>query len=42
MVSDGLQIVSIVVEVVTIGYLRGTAVAASVVGDNPITFGEEE
>src|SRR6266550_4787004 len=42
MVSDGLQIVGIVVQVVTIGYLRRTAVAASVVGDDPITFGEEE
>ena len=42
MISDGLQIVGIMVEVVAIGYLRRTAVAASVVRDDPITFGEEE
>ena len=42
MIGDGLQIVGIMVEVVTIAYLRRTAVAASVVGDDPITLGEEE
>jgi hypothetical protein len=42
MVSDGLQIVGIVVEVVAVGYLRRTAVPAPVVRDDPITFGEEE
>jgi hypothetical protein len=42
MVSDGLQIVGIVVEVMAIGYLRRTAVPAPVVRDDPITFGEEE
>ena len=42
MISDGLQIVGIVVEVVTIAYLRRTTVAASVMGYDPITFGEEE
>jgi hypothetical protein len=41
MVSDGLQIVGIVVEVMAIGYLRRTAVPAPVVRDDPITFGEE-
>ena len=42
MVSDGLQIVGIVIEVVAVGYLRRTAVAAPVVRDDPITLGEEE
>jgi hypothetical protein len=31
-----------VVEVVTIGYLRRAAVAASIMRDHPITFTEEE
>src|SRR4029077_16952840 len=42
MVGDGLQIVGVMIEVVAIGHLRRTAVAASVVRDHPITFGEEE
>jgi hypothetical protein len=35
MVSDGLQIVGIVVKVVAVGYLRRTAVPAPVVCDDP-------
>src|SRR5882724_9367849 len=42
MVSDGLQIVGIMVEVVAVGYLRRTAVSAPIMGDDAITFGEEE
>src|SRR4029453_4709785 len=42
MVSDGLQIVGIVVEVVAVGYLRRTTVPAPVVSDDPITFREEK
>src|SRR4029077_2317652 len=42
MISDGLQIVGIVVEVVTIAYLRRTTVAAPVMGDDAIAVFEEE
>jgi hypothetical protein len=42
MVSDGLQIVGIVIKIVTVGYLRRTAVPAPVVGNDPITLGEEK
>ena len=42
MVSDGLQIVGIMVEIVAVRYLRRTSVPAPVVRDDPITFGEEE
>ena len=42
MVGDGLQIVGIMVEVVAVAYLRRTAVAPPVMGDDPITLGEEE
>src|SRR5258708_1688670 len=42
MISDGLQIVGIVVEVVAVAYLRRTTVTASVVGYDAITLLEEE
>src|SRR5207253_11307837 len=42
MVGDGLQIVGIVVEVMAVGYLRRTAVASSVMGDDAIAVSEEE
>jgi hypothetical protein len=42
MVGEGLQIVGIVVEVVAVGDLRRTAVAASVVGDHAKALAEEE
>src|SRR5437016_5454808 len=42
MVGDGLQIVGIVVEVMAVGYLRRTAVASSVMGDDAIAVFEEE
>ena len=42
MVSNGLQIVGIVVQIVTVGYLRRTAVPAPIVRDDPITFREEK
>ena len=42
MIGDGLQIIGVVVEVVAIGYLRRTTVAAPIVGDDPIAFGEKE
>ena len=42
MVSDGLQIVGIVVEVVAVGYLRRTAVPAPIMGDDAIAVFEEE
>ena len=38
MISDGLQIVGIMVEVVAIGYLRRTTVPAPIMGNDPITF----
>ena len=41
MVSDRLQIVGIMVEIVTIAYLRRTAVAPSVMGDDAIAVSEE-
>jgi hypothetical protein len=42
MVGDGLQVVGIVVEVVTVGYLRRTAVPAPIMGDNAISVLKEK
>ena len=35
MISDGLQIVGVIVEVMAIAYLRRTTVAAPIMCDNP-------
>jgi hypothetical protein len=42
MVGDGLQIIGIVIHVVAAVGLSGAAMSASINGDDPITFGEEE